>query len=410
MLLALGLSVIFLATTQRAIGIGWRLAVAPLVTDYVDRLVADIGTPPSIERAGALTRRLPVSVRIDGPLVQWQSHPEQDARDWEHGEGRWHAESPRLLERQTADGHRIVLGLGDVSWSSQPRMFGAGALLALLLAVGLAYAYVRRLLRPLDDIRIGVQRFGRGEFEQPILVRRRDELGDLANHINTMARDLRRMLDGKRALLLAISHELRSPLTRARLHTELLPESDDTQASRSALLRDLALMRDLIGDLLEGERLSGSHTALLRQPLDLGALVQGLVQEHPELARVRLQLAADLPVVNADPVRVRLALRNLLDNALRHGGDAHTPELHIRRVDDGVQLVVRDDGPGVGPQHLEHLGQAFYRTDQARQRETGGVGLGLHLASLVAQAHGGTLRFRNANPGLEATLTLPLGL
>lgn len=277
----------------------------------------------------------------------------------------------------------------------------------MLLVIGLAYVYVRRLLRPIDDIRVGVQRFGRGDFGVPIHVRRRDELGDLADQINTMAGDLQRMLDGKRALLLAISHELRSPLTRARLNTELLPESQETQSSRSALLRDLALMRDLIGDLLEGERLSGSHAALHREPVDLRVLVDGLVRTHPELARLQLQLPAELPQVDADPARLRLALRNLMDNALRHGGTAEPPVLSIRRHGAAVQLVVRDHGPGVDSEQIAHLGEAFYRTDQARQRETGGVGLGLHLARLVVQAHGAALQFRNADPGLQAGFELP---
>lgn len=407
LLLALGLSLIFLAATQRAIGVGWRLAVAPLVADYVDRLVADIGSPPDIERAAALTRRLPVSVRIDGPLVQWRSHPEQDERAWQHGEGRWHDEAPRLLERQTRDGHRITLGLGDVSWRSQPRAFGMASLLAVLLVIALAYAYVRRLLRPIDDIRVGVQRFGRGEFDAPIHLRRRDELGDLAGQINTMAAALQRMLDGKRALLLAISHELRSPLTRARLNTELLPESDEIRPSRDALLRDLALMRDLISDLIEGERLSGSHAALRREAVDLRVLVDDLVRAHPELDGLQREVPADLPVVDADPARLRLALRNLMDNALRHGGRAESPSLSIRRHGAGVQLLVRDHGPGVDAAQLQQLGEPFFRTDQARQRETGGVGLGLHLARLVVQAHGSTLRFRNAEPGLEASFELP---
>jgi len=409
LLLALGLSVIFLAATQRAIGAGWRLAVAPLVTDYVDRLVAEIGTPPSIERALALTRRLPVSVRIEGPRVQWRSHPDQDDREWDGGNGSWQRDAPRLLERQTRDGHRILLGLGDLSWRSQPRVFGMTSLLAALLVIGLAYAYVRRLLRPIDDIRVGVQRFGRGDFDTPIHVRRQDELGELASQINTMADDLQRMLDGKRALLLAISHELRSPLTRARLNTELLPDSQETRTSRDALLRDLALMRDLIGDLLEGERLSGSHAPLQREPVDLRELVDGLQRAHPDLERFRLQLAAGLPLVDADPARLRLALRNLMDNALRHGGgDVQPPTLSIcRHGDDGVQFLVRDHGPGVDASQLEHLGEAFYRTDQARRRETGGVGLGLHLARLAMQAHGVTLRFGNADPGLQASFELP---
>lgn len=301
LLLAFGLSVIFLAGTQRAIGVGWRLAVAPLVADYVDRLAADIGTPPSIERAAELTRTLPVSVRIDGPVVRWRSHAEQDGREWAHGEGRWHDESPRLLERMTADGHRITLGLGDLSWKSQPRLIGWSAMVVLLLVIALAYAYVRRLLRPLDDIRTGVQRFGSGAFGQPITIRRRDELGDLAQRINTMAHDLQRMLDGKRALLLAISHELRSPLTRARLNAELLPETADAGNARSALLRDLAEMRDLINDLLESERLSDAHAALNRESVDLCALVRSLVEARPDWQVLRLKLPDGLPPLAADP-------------------------------------------------------------------------------------------------------------
>lgn len=407
LLLALGLSLIFLAATQRAIGVGWRLAVAPLVADYVDRLVEDIGTPPSVERAAALTRSLPLSVRIDGPAVQWRSHAPQDEQEWDHADGRWHDESPRLLERQTADGHRIRLGLGELSWRSQPRLFGWLFLLALLMVIAMAYATVRRLLRPIDAIRMGVQRFGSGQFEHPIDVRGRDELGDLAHQINTMARDLRRMLDGKRALLLAISHELRSPLTRARLHTELLPETEANQAARGALLRDLALMRDLISDLLEGERLSGSHAALSRASTDLCSLLRSLVQAQPDLAVVLLELPSDMPPMDVDPVRMRLALRNLLDNAVRHGGSTRAPVVSMSLGEHALRIVVRDWGPGVDAAHLPNLGEAFYRTDQARQRVTGGVGLGLHLARLIAQAHGGSLRFRNADPGLEATLELP---
>jgi signal transduction histidine kinase len=278
-----------------------------------------------------------------------------------------------------------------------------------LVVIGLAYVYVRRLLRPLDDIRVGVQRFGRGDFEQPIAVRRHDELGDLSAQINTMAHDLRSMLDGKRALLLAISHELRSPLTRARLNAELLPETVDGQGPRVALLRDLAEMRDLISDLLESERLSDSHVALNREPVDVAALIEALVQSRADWHELRVSPPPDLPVLSADAMRLRLAIRNMVDNAMRHGAGRATPELSVLVDGKHLQLVVRDFGPGVAAEQLPRLAQAFYRPDQARQRVTGGVGLGLHLTRLVAQAHGGKLLIRNAEPGLEVTLELPLG-
>jgi signal transduction histidine kinase len=133
-----------------------------------------------------------------------------------------------LLTRTTADGHRIDFGLSIKPWRDRPRFIGWATLATLLLLTALAYAYVRRLLRPLDDIGAGARRFGTGDFAQPIPVRRRDELGDLATDVNAMAASIHQMLEAKRTLLLAISHELRSPITRARLNTELLNEDGDT--------------------------------------------------------------------------------------------------------------------------------------------------------------------------------------
>ena len=152
------------------------------------------------------------------------------------------------------------------------------------------------------------------------------------------------MLDAKRALLLAISHELRSPLTRARLNTELLPETPEVTPQRDALLRDLQEMAGLITDLLESER---------------------------------------------------------------HGaGAAQAPELHLQPDSAGIRITVRDHGPGVPEAQLPHLAEPFFRLDSARSRTQGGVGLGLYLCKLVAQAHGGTFALRNAGPGLETTVRL----
>jgi signal transduction histidine kinase len=411
-LLALGMAVIFILGTQRALGQGWRQAVAPLLGDYVDRLAAEVGSPPDVLRAKALAERLPISVRIDGPQVRWASAPDAwggEASD-DGDEASWNrAQGTRLLERRTADGHVVSFGLGATPWRGQPRVIGGMTLLGLLAMTAVAYSYVRRLLRPLDDIREGARRFGAGGFDEPIAVRHNDELGDLARQINAMAHDLHQMLEGKRALLLAISHELRSPLTRARLNAELLPEQGEANSTREALLRDLAEMRDLITDLLEGERLSVGHGALHREQVSLKVLIDELLASRPDFAAVRAQVPADLPPMSLDPARVRLALRNLLDNAIRHGGPGvAAPTLSVSAGPGRVTLQVRDFGPGVEADQIARLAQAFYRPDSARQRSTGGVGLGLYLCRLVAQAHGGRLELSAAEPGLSAALQLAL--
>lgn len=409
-LLALAMAVVFVGGMQVALGIGWRDAARPLVMDYVDRMAAEIGSPPSVERAQALTDRLPLRVTISGPTVNWSSRPElpQAAPHWRDN-NRWDQE-PHLLERRTLDGHRIQFAISAAAWHDRPRFVGWATLSLLLLFTALAYRRVRRLLRPLDDIRAGALRFGAGDFAQPIAVQRPqrpDELGELAGTINTMASDIQQMLDAKRSLLLAISHELRSPLTRARLNTELLPEAAEVQASRAALLSDLALMRDLVTDLLESERLSSRHVVLHCEAVDLRVLAQevvdGLVQP------VQQEVATALPVLQLDLARMRLLLRNLLDNALRHSRDApQAPMLRLNpSVAGGVELSVRDFGAGVPPEQLTQLAQAFYRPDLARTREGGGVGLGLYLCKRVALAHGGTFAIANAEPGLRITVTLP---
>jgi signal transduction histidine kinase len=446
--------------------VGWREYMHPLVMNYSDMLVAEIGSPPDIERARLLTQRLPLRIRIEGPEVNWDSadepppppppppgmrpparvgvvtlpngdpiplivpgprRPPRTASDGEHfppGAGMHPRAAARTLGvpyrledinpsdwrivRRLEDGHRIIFSLADMSHEQRAEHIGWVTLTALLLLTAFAYAVVRHMLRPLVALRAGAVRYGQGDFSQPIVPRNRDELGDLAEQINGMAARLHHMLDAKRQLLLAISHELRSPLARARMNAELIDDSTE----RSALLRDLGEMRDLITDLLESERLAdvqaGGHAALHTEQATLAELVHLQCDALAAAGEVVLQLADDLPPLLLDRTRMRLLLRNLVDNAARHGSDAvQAPVVSTARAEGRQLLVVRDFGPGMEEGQLQHAAEAFYRADAARQRSTGGVGLGLYLCKLVAEAHGGTLTLRNAQPGLEITVALP---
>lgn len=397
--LALTTSALFLFGLQRAVVGGWQAWAQPLLGDYVDRLAAEIGNPPDPARAAVLVARLPLSVHIEGPLVQYDSRRT----------GRRHAGSDRDdgadddpfgLLRQTADGHRITFGLAAPPRSWRPRGGAWVPLLVLVALTALAYVLVRRWLAPLDAIGAGAERYGRGQFQPPIAVPRDDELGRLATRIDAMAASLHAMLETQRMQLLAISHELRSPLTRARLNAELLPDGH----TKDAVVRDLAEMRDLVSDLLESERLAAGAPALAQEPVDL----QALLQETAAEAGVATMLEPGIGPVQADPARLRLLLRNLLANARRHAPDAaRGPQLFLRRVGDEIELGLRDHGPGVPPEVLPRLAEPFYRPDAARSRGAGGVGLGLHLCRRVAQAHGGRLQIRNAAPGLEVAMRWP---
>ena len=446
--------------------VGWHETLRPLVTNYADTLVAEIGVPPDVDRARLLTQRLPLHIRIEGPDVNWDSAdeppppppgedglprpprhpmvtlpngdplplvvpgPRRPPRAGTTSDHMAPADGPHLgphgtpyhlaltteidpslwrVVRRLPDGHRIVFSLADMSHEARAEHIGWVTLGALLLLTALSYAWVRHMLRPLVALREGAVRYGQGDFSRPIVPRHRDELGDLAEQINGMAARLHHMLDAKRQLLLAISHELRSPLARARMNTELLDDSTE----RSALLRDLGEMRDLITDLLESERLAdvqaGGHAALQTEASSLSEIIHEQCDAQAAAGTVTLQLDETLPTLPLDRARMRLLVRNLVDNALRHGSDSgQAPRVSTSGTAQSVQLVVRDFGPGMEESQLQHAAEAFYRADTARLRSTGGVGLGLYLCKLVAEAHGGTLALRNADPGLEITTTLPL--
>lgn len=498
LVLAAALMVVFIGAMRQVVATRWQLTAQPLLVDYVDRLAEEITVDghPSVERARALAQRLPVTVRIEGPVIRWASHPQDPQHDWwREGDGTWedsppsdalmpgtdrhdergtghHGAAPvgdgsgwadeppgwqqirQLIERSTPDGHRLVFGIDRHAMlarhdGSDPLARGLAALLLLTL---LAWWYVRRTLRPLDAISAGARRFGQGNFDDPIpaaWTRRHGELGELATTLNTMGEDIRQMLDAKRSLLLAISHEMRSPLTRARLHTELLPEDDpEVQPQREALLRDLREMSALVEDLLESERLSDRHVALQRERLDLAVVARGVITElqtrHPGV-EVALQVPTELPAQWLDATRLRLLLRNLLENAVRHGGGGPDSDrkgafgstmpdeggiattntaagpgrtvapdmdaIAMVRIDriptGGCVIEVRDWGPGVPEEQLSKLAEPFHRPDAARSRHAGGVGLGLYLCRLVAQAHGGRLALENAHPGLRVRAWLP---
>ncbi len=418
LLLAVAMTGVFILGAQRAFTLGWKETARPVVMDYVDRLAKEVtggGPTPQVALAKALTNRLPLKVHIQGPSVQWESHPGQSAiyrqRDYWGGD----QNGQTILRRTTADGHTIVFGIDEASFQRKSNNFGM-AIGALLLVTLLAWLYVRRLLRPLDAIGAGAKRFGAGNFSEPIDVnqkRRPDELGQLAVVMNTMSQDIAQMLDAKRALLLAISHELRSPLTRARLNTELLPETPEVAPQRDALTRDLQEMASLISDLLESERLAGKqHAALHREPTDLSALAQDVIAElqsrHPAAVHVQLTAKAEMAPISVDATRVRLLIRNLLDNALRHSPEAaQAPTLQLRPIENGgVEIEVRDFGAGVPEDQLLRMAEPFFRLDTARTRSAGGVGLGLYLCKLVAQAHGGDCSICNAHPGLSVVVKL----
>jgi signal transduction histidine kinase len=214
------------------------------------------------------------------------------------------------------------------------------------------------------------------------------------------------MLDAKRQLLLGISHELRSPLSRMKLALELAEESAETRSLRE----DVQEMEKIITTLMEAERLNARHTALRIAPVCARTLVERLIEDYfaADRPRIRIDGPAELQVAVDEP-RITLMLKNLVANALRYTrtGDGAV-SVEFGSAGDEWWIAVSDQGPGIAAEQVPFIGEPFHRGDPSRTRGTGGSGLGLYLARLVAEAHGGRLALDPAyRGGARFLVTLP---
>jgi len=268
--------------------------------------------------------------------------------------------------------------------------------LTVVLGVVL-YLMTRTITRPLTDLARAADAVGRGARHAALRESGARELREATHAFNVMQERLHRYLDSRTQVLTALSHDLRTPLTRLKLRVESL----DDDALRERFVADLDEMITMVAS---GLNLFKGLDDEPPQPTDVGQLLADLRREFAELGgRVEIVGAATAPVV-AKPHALKRCLTNLLSNAIKYGERATVV------VEDGADFVLRvqDDGPGIPEESLEQVFEPFFRLERSRNSSTGGVGLGLGIARDIAQAHGGSLVLHNRSArGLEAVLTLP---
>lgn len=270
--------------------------------------------------------------------------------------------------------------------------------LTVLLGMVL-YAMTRTITRPLADLATAVDAVGRGTAIQPLRERGARELKRATRAFNAMQERLNRYLDSRTRVLAAMSHDLRTPLTRLRLRVE----SIEDEALRARCVEDLDEMARMVRGALSVFRgLNDDEPAV---PIDIDALLLELQRQFAEVnASVAIEGSA-VAVFQGKPLALKRCLGNLVNNALQYGEHAT-----IAITDSAEELTIRvlDDGPGIPDAELERVFEPFYRLESSRNRETGGTGLGLSIARDVAQAHSGSLTLANrSGGGLEAKLVLP---
>jgi len=272
-----------------------------------------------------------------------------------------------------------------------------GVLLATVLL--LSFVAVRWVTRPLHLLASAADELGADINRPPLPEGGPVEVSRAAHAFNTMQTRLIRFIDERTRLLTAMSHDLKTPLTRMRLRAEMLEDGN----LREKFEADLVEMETMVTQTLEFMR--GLNNREPAQPVDIMGLLESVRADNEAMGRTVSIEGRVASLGSAAPQLLKRCISNLVDNAVLYGKRA---EIRVEEASDRLIVRVRDHGPGIPDSEIEKVFEPFYRLEASRSRETGGTGLGLSIAQNIAQAHGGTVRLRNhEGGGLEAILTLP---
>jgi signal transduction histidine kinase len=292
-----------------------------------------------------------------------------------------------------------------------------GSLSAFALSMILGAILARSLTRPLQDLTEATRAVADGNLQRKVTVRSRDEVGTLAVSFNRMSEALAQSQRLRRQMTADIAHELRTPLSIIVGHLDAVDEGVlPANAQTIGIMREeAARLARLIDDLRTLSLADAGELSLERTTVKPGAMLRRSAAAHQPAAlaagiELAVEAAPDLPPVSVDAERMAQVLGNLLDNAMLQVPRGGRIVLAARRADDGVELRVRDNGPGIPPEDLGLVFERLYRSNASRQRYARGSGLGLAIAKSLVEAHGGSIR-AESTPGAGTTMvvTLPAG-
>jgi signal transduction histidine kinase len=276
----------------------------------------------------------------------------------------------------------------------------------------LCYAFAYHLTSPVQRLKKTVEGFGAGDLSARAPTNRSDEIGQLARTFNQMAGRIQTLVSAERRLLQDVSHELRSPLARLCVATELARSSQDYDHMLDRIQREADRLNELVGELIEVTRAEGDPSKKRNELVRLDELIADLVDAISIEATARdctlVMHPTDPITVAGDEELLRRVVENVVRNAVRYAPPHTAIDVRLERIADRARITVRDYGPGVPEESLPRIFDAFYRVESDRDRASGGVGLGLAIARRAVELHKGSLQAHNATPGLAVTIDLPV--
>lgn len=334
------------------------------------------------------------------------------------GELRWNelpaqawqlSRAAKLLKLDDAQGMGLSVRLKDGSWLNSviaKKVMNSLWTFQTLISLGVAglvlticaILIARGIAGPMRNLAAAAEALGRGEAVRPLPEVGARDIRHTAAAFNRMRERLQRFIEDRTRLLAAIGHDLRTPITTLRLRAEFVADDEN----RERMLATLDELRAMTEATLTFAREDAAEEPT--RTVDIGALVESLCEDLSELD-LDVTVVQSAPVVyRCRPDALKRAVRNLVENAVRYGERAR---VSVRTRPEAVDILVEDDGPGIPAEAMETVFAPFFRLETSRNRETGGVGLGLSIARNVARHHGGDIHFANIGTGLLAVLSLP---
>ncbi len=368
------------------------------MAQYSAYLINEIGVPPDTARAGALADSLHLAIKFTSQKINWASESIEFgdvAPQWQNVPGKKQysiafTQNGLLVKNETPQGIYLLLFKSKV-WdnSSDAQWRILTMVLFMMFILTIIYFIIRRLLQPIEQLDEATKQLSAGNLNYKLATTRKDELGDLVQSFNLMTTRIKEMLKARDQLLLDASHELRSPLTRIKVALEFIDDGNAKENIRS----DITDMETMIAELLEKERLDSPYGGLHKTTLNLNEIIRkvcaGYVHQKPGIA---LNLP-ELPIeMQADGERLRMALNNLIQNALKFSApDSSAVRVNVSQVNNEINITVRDFGQGIPLKEIPYIFEPFYRVDKSRSKQTGGYGLGMSLVKKIIEMHKGRI-------------------
>lgn len=415
---ALVSAVVFVIYMHRAFFLG---PIFPKIqrnaVNYALFIIDEIGFPPDHEKARELGQKLQIKVRYQSPSLNWATH--KNMVDFSHRDLPAFDKEKEIFAGFSSDGltaeikrphgrYLVVVHSREARFRRMADEFMLVVLALIIVTLIAIYFTMTRLLKPVKTLHEGVRQLSKGNIDYRMTTRRSDELGKLIVSFNEMSHRISEMLHSRDRLLLDVSHELRSPMTRIKVAMEFLDESTAKQNIRD----DIAEMETMITELLETERLNSQYGGLKKENTNLLEITTLILEEFrdrkPGIKIVSFPEHIELDI---DPERYKILLRNILENALRYSpADGYPVEIALREKPGEITISIQDFGSGIPEQDLPYIFEPFYRVDKSRSKETGGYGLGMSLAKTIMEAHNGEIQATSRlNTGTTIFLKFPGG-